>query len=929
MKCLSSFARLSVVVALIVAALLPAGAPLRAQDGPVPIPLDAAGFGLAQMDALEPGAQAEFALELAAGDRVAMDLQGGSDAVVVSAFAAPWGDLAMEGVPEAFNYLAWAPEDGTYTVVVENTGDAAAGFVLRVVVSPAPLPADKVVTLDADGQSIPIALGETFQVALDAAGDADFPWQLGDYDTSIVSEAGGSAMVLLGTMPGAMRQEIFTFVGMAPGATTLAFTNEDAGENEPATFSATIDVMEAAEEPAPQALTLDASGVAQASGSLDPQGMASYVVDIDEGASVQALITPDDAGFVLTVVGADGNPLQTDHAGAGNFDQVMPVSQEYTFKVINFGDASQAYEFAVSVTQGESGASSAVTGDAALGQELVTAFFDTLQAGDADQVAALLAPDFQLLRSTGEVFDAASYPDVAPVYEAYVIDNLKITRAGDVLVATYTAQTDSTVDGTEAMGESAPRLTVFQQIDGEWKLAAHANFGPPPAAESAAATGAAPATAGVTVTESDNGGSVQVGAGGQLAVELPGNPTTGYVWQVANNDESILLPTAYEFTPSSDAAGAGGVEKFTFHVMAPGAVNLVLANSRPWETDTPPAETFTLAVDAVAAPAPDNAMITVGAADNGGAVTLLPGAVLLVSLDGAADGMWMLTQGEAMVAPPLGDWQAAPSAADPAQATFQRSFLGVGPGAADLQFEFMNADGSMGEDAFAITVEVLPQEPGSSGAVVVGEGDAGGAFDLVTGDTLVVRLPANPTTGYDWRVVSANDVLLPSAGDPTYAVSSDLTGAGGVYTFRFPARSPGEATVQIGEFAPGADDPDQTLDFNVTISDPAPLTGNTVTATADDSGQEITVAAGDWLDVTLESNPSTGYLWVVSANDGAVLRLLPESGFTASGELPGAGGVQRFAFRALQPGAVDFKMGLYPPGSEEAAEEFALTVTVE
>src|SRR5690606_27824316 len=163
--------------------------------------------------------------------------------------------------------------------------------------------------------------------------------------------------------------------------------------------------------------------------------------------------------------------------------------------------------------------------------------------------------------------------------------------------------------------------------------------GPPPTAESAAASAAAaPAAAGVPVTESDNGGSVQVGAGGQLVVELPGNPATGYVWQVANNDESTLLPRAYEFNPTSDAAG-GGVEKFTFHVMEPGAVNLVLANSRPWETDTPPAETFTLAVEAVAAPAPDNATITVGAADNGGAVTLLPGAVLLVSLDGAADGM--------------------------------------------------------------------------------------------------------------------------------------------------------------------------------------------------------------------------------------------------------------------------------------------------
>ncbi|MFZ1770741.1 MAG: hypothetical protein WAU00_16165, partial [Caldilinea sp.] len=101
---------------------------------------------------------------------------------------------------------------------------------------------------------------------------------------------------------------------------------------------------------APATLTLDADGVAQATGSLDPQGMMSYVIEIDEGASVQALITPDDATFVLTVVGADGTPLQTDHAGASNFDQTMPASQEYTFKVINVSDAAQDYAFAVSVT---------------------------------------------------------------------------------------------------------------------------------------------------------------------------------------------------------------------------------------------------------------------------------------------------------------------------------------------------------------------------------------------------------------------------------------------------------------------------------------------------------------------------------------------------------------------------------------------------
>jgi inhibitor of cysteine peptidase len=321
-------------------------------------------------------------------------------------------------------------------------------------------------------------------------------------------------------------------------------------------------------------------------------------------------------------------------------------------------------------------------------------------------------------------------------------------------------------------------------------------------------------------------------------------------------------------------------------------------------------------------------MITAGMTENGQTVAVIPGSVLIVALDGAADGMWHLTQGDAMIVQPLGDWQMTPNAADATQAVFQRAFLGVTPGTADLQFEFMNADGSMAKDAFALTVDVPAAEPGSSGAVAVTEADAAGESALVVGDTLVVRLPANPTTGYDWRVVSTNDALLPAAGEPVYAVSSDLTGAGGVYTFRFLAAAPGEAAVQLGEYAPGAEDPDKTLDFNATIVDPAPLTGNTVMATVDDVGKAIDVAAGDWFSVELESNPSTGYLWLVTANDGAVLRLLPESGYTGTSDMPGAPGMQHFAFRALTPGAVDLAIGLFPPGGDtpEQVVEYAVTV---
>ncbi|MFO7633737.1 MAG: protease inhibitor I42 family protein [Caldilinea sp.] len=726
-------------------------------------------------------------------------------------------------------------------------------------------------------------------------GDAAFPWNIEFYDTGVVSEAGVSVMAL----PGAMSQEILAFGG-----------------------------MEAGDEPAPEPLAPDVDGVAQAAGTLEPQGMASYVVAIDKGASVQALIVPAD-DFVLTVAGADGSLLQGDDAGASNFDQIMPASQEYTFKVINFGDVAQAYEFAISVTLGAvlSDDGAAATGDMALGVELVTQYFDALQANDAEQVAALLAPALQIVRATGERYDASNYLDHLPVFEAYEVSNVEVTRDGDVMVVAYTVSTATAIDnGATGFGAPAPRLTIFQQIDGAWKLLAHADFAAPISAEMLAPA-LAPVAADATVTDADNGGTVQVAAGGRIDVELPGNPTTGYIWQVTANDESILLPIGHEFAPDSDAAGAGGMERFSFHVMAPGEVNLELVNSRPWETDAPPERSFGVTVDAVAEWTVDSAWMTVGMANNGATVTLVPGSVLLVALDGPVEGRWQVVQGDAMILPPLGDWRQAPNTDDVTQAFFQRAFLGAGPGVVDLQFAFMSPDGADREE-YALTVGVAPTAPGSSGAVNVSESDAGGESTLVTGDTLVVRLPANPTTGHGWRVVSANDALLPAAGEPVYAVSSDLTGADGVYTFRFLAKAAGEATVQIAEFAPGADDPDKTLDFNATIIDPAPLTGATVTATAEDAGKIIQVTAGDWLAVELESNPSSGTVWILTANDGAVLRLLPESGFETSAEMPGAGGTQHFVFRALAPGEVKLGIGLFPAGEEISEQVFDLGVTV-
>ena len=82
MKYLPVIARVFLTFALLVLAVAPVRLPLYAHNAEI-IVLDEGGFGMAKVDALEGKSTADFTLDLKAGDRVAVDLQGESDALVV------------------------------------------------------------------------------------------------------------------------------------------------------------------------------------------------------------------------------------------------------------------------------------------------------------------------------------------------------------------------------------------------------------------------------------------------------------------------------------------------------------------------------------------------------------------------------------------------------------------------------------------------------------------------------------------------------------------------------------------------------------------------------------------------------------------------------------------------------------------------------
>jgi hypothetical protein len=113
------------------------------------------------------------------------------------------------------------------------------------------------------------------------------------------------------------------------------------------------------------------------------------------------------------------------------------------------------------------------------GTALVNKFFTILQQPAADKVAQLktfLAPEFQIVRDTGDHLDKDAYLQNPASVTTYSLSDLVATQGSDVLVVSYVVTTEETINGV-TQSTAKPRLSVFHWTDGAWHLAAHSNFG--------------------------------------------------------------------------------------------------------------------------------------------------------------------------------------------------------------------------------------------------------------------------------------------------------------------------------------------------------------------------------------------------------------------------------------------------------------------
>jgi predicted secreted protein len=90
---------------------------------------------------------------------------------------------------------------------------------------------------------------------------------------------------------------------------------------------------------------------------------------------------------------------------------------------------------------------------------------------------------------------------------------------------------------------------------------------------------------------SSNDTNITINSGDLFTISLESNPSTGYSWSVAENQDNaqvVVLGMEYKQTPTDGKViGSGGLENWRFKSLSTGSIKLVFYYSRSWEKVQP------------------------------------------------------------------------------------------------------------------------------------------------------------------------------------------------------------------------------------------------------------------------------------------------------------------------------------------------------
>jgi len=152
--------------------------------------------------------------------------------------------------------------------------------------------------------------------------------------------------------------------------------------------------------------------------------------------------------------------------------------------------------------------------------------------------------------------------------------------------------------------------------------------------------------------------------------------------------------------------------------------------------------------------------------------------------------------------------------------TFMRMYSSR-PGVEPITVEYTQSGGQLSlRQADTDTWNVMAKNPA---AVTLSDADTGRTVDVAANAEIVVRLPANATTGYAWQVTQTDKIL----GQPflAYAATSGATGGGGFATLTWTTTRAvdvlGPHPIKLAYLRGGSGTPAQTFEVTVDVK-PAP-----------------------------------------------------------------------------------------------------------
>ena len=121
----------------------------------------------------------------------------------------------------------------------------------------------------------------------------------------------------------------------------------------------------------------------------------------------------------------------------------------------------------------------------------------------------------------------------------------------------------------------------------------------------------------------------------------------------------------------------------------------------------------------------------------------------------------------------------------------------------------------------AVTVAVgCSSASASSNGLALQQADNGKSFTVNVGDSIKLILTGNPTTGFNWQVVTpqGSAPVVQQVGDATFQASNNAIGAGGNLAFEFRAVAKGDTALKLVYSRPWESvPPAQTFQVTITV----------------------------------------------------------------------------------------------------------------